>query len=129
MIARWDFMVLTHQQIENINIIFARLRPIDEEPCACALPQSVIYIFGIVREHAKGTISAHDCIRARKAFHQNGGNLELPCGGLTVAAFPRELVNIVNRTKANDIRVKHIFNKGLGILRRLTLVAINAIRG
>jgi len=50
-------------------------------------------------------------------------------GALTVAALPGELVNIIDSAKANDIGVDHIIEKRLGILRRFTLIAINAVRG
>jgi len=129
MFADRDFVVLAHQNMQNINIVFARLRPVDKEACPCALTQSVIHIFGIVRKHAKGAIAAHNGIRTGKALHQNGGNLELSGGALAVAAFAGELVNIINRTKANNIGINHIIEKGLGILRGFALIAINAFRG
>ena len=121
-------MVLSHQQMQDINIIFAALRAVDEEARRSALTQRIIYIFGIVGKHTKGTIPAHNRICARKALHQHRRNFELPRRGLTVAAFTRELVNIINGAKANNIGVDDLTDKALRILRGFTLITVDTIR-
>ena len=128
MFANGDIMVFSHQQMQDINIIFSALRAVDEEACGRPLAQRIIYIFRIIREHPECAIPAHNRICARKAFHQHSGDFKLSRRGLTVAAFPRELINIVNRAKTNDIGVDDLIDKGFGVLRRFALIAINTIR-
>ena len=75
--AQWDVMVFAHQQIKDVDVILLRLRPVHQKSRASTLAQGVIHILGIVREHAKGAIAAHNGVCTGKAFHQNGGNLQL----------------------------------------------------
>ena len=126
-IAQRDVVVLAHQQIQDVDIILARLRPIDQKPRPGPLAQRVIDVFGIVREHAKGAIAAHNGIGPGKAFHQNGGDFQLPGAGLPVTALARQLVDIVNRAKADDRWVKHVVDERLGVLRRFALIAVDII--
>ena len=83
-----------------------RLRPIHKEPRPGPLAQRIIHILGIVREHPKGAIAPHDRVGPCKALHQHGGNLQLPRAGLPVPAFARQLVNVVNRAKADHDGIK-----------------------
>ncbi len=101
-IAQRDVVVLAHQQIEDVDIVLAGLRPVDQEPRARTLAQRVIDVLGVVREHAKGAVAAHHGIGARKALHQHGGDLQLPGAGLPVAALARQLVDIVDRCQSRS---------------------------
>ena len=77
-LAQRDVVVAAHQQVQDVDVILARLRPVHQEPRARPLAQGVVHILGVVREHAKGAVAAHDGIGARKALHQHGGDFQLP---------------------------------------------------
>ena len=106
MIADRDLVVLAEQQREDVDIILAALRPIDEKARARALAQRVIDIFGVVREHAEGAVAAHHGVCPGKRAHQHGGDFLLASRGLAVAALACDLVDIIDRAIADDARIK-----------------------
>ena len=101
-IAQRDVVVLAHQQIEDIDVVIPRLRPIHKEPRTRPLAQGIVHVLGVVREHAKGAIAAHNGVGPRKALHQNSRDFQLPRRGLAIAALARKLVNVVDGAKADD---------------------------
>ncbi len=126
--AHGDIVVLAHQQIKDIDIVFARLRPIHQKPRTGTLTQCVIHVFGIVREHPEGAVAPHDRIGTRKTLHQNGRNLQLPRRGLPVAPLACQLVDIINCSETDHPGIKHIIDKRLGVLTGFTLIAVDIIR-
>ena len=126
-IAQRDVMVLAHQQIEDVDIVLPRLRPVDQKTRPGALAQRIIYVLGIVREHPERAVAAHDRIGPGKAFHQHCGNLQLARAGLPVATFTGQLVDVINRAEADYIRIQHIVDKGFCVLTRLTLIAVDIV--
>ncbi len=127
-IAQRDVVVLAHQQVQDVDIIVPRARTIDQETRARPLTQRIVHILGIVGKHAERAVSTHDRVGTGKALHQHSGNLQLPCTGLPIPAFARQLVDVINRAKADHIRVNHVVEKRLGILRRFALIAVDAVR-
>ena len=125
--AHGDIVVLAHQQIEDIDIILARLRPINQKTCTGPLAQCIIDVLGIVRKHPKGAIAAHNGICARKTLHQHSGNFQLPRRRLTIAAFARQLINIINCPEPDHTRIKHVIDERLGILARFALIAVDIV--
>ncbi len=121
-------MVFTEQQREDINIVLTGFRPVDQKPRGRALPERVIDIFWIVGKHTKGTIPANNRIGAGKAFHQDGCDFKLSRARLAIAALTGELIDIVNRPKADHIGINDIVYERFGILSGFPLIAINAIR-
>ncbi len=121
-------VVLAHQQGKDVDVILLGFRPINQESRPCPLAQGVIDIFGIVREHAKGAIAPHNSIRPGKAFHQDGGDLQLPGAGLPVAALASQLIDIVDRAEPDDLRIDDGIDECLGVLTRLALITVNVVR-
>mmetsp|Transcript_28445 Transcript_28445/g.53223 ORF Transcript_28445/g.53223 Transcript_28445/m.53223 type:complete len:471 (+) Transcript_28445:1199-2611(+) len=126
--AHRNVVVFAHQEVKDIDVILARLRPVHEEPGTGALAQGVVHILRVVREHAKGAIAPHDGVGPGKALHQNGSDFQLPSAGLPVAALARKLVNIVDGAKPNDRRIEDGIDKRLGVLARLALIAVDVVR-
>ena len=121
-------MVLAHQQIENIDIIVLRDRPVHKEPRPCPLAQGIVDVFRVVGKHPKGAIAAHNGVGARKALHQYGSDLQLTLRrALAIAALARQLVNIVNRAKPDHIWIDHVVDERLGVLAGLALIAVDIV--
>ena len=121
-VAQRDLVVLAGQQHEDVDIVVARLRAVDQPSGAGALAQRVIDILGIVGEHPEGAVAAHHSGGACEALHQHAGHFLLAGGGAIVRALRRHLVNVIDRAEADGARVDHIGNELLAVLARLSLV-------
>ena len=91
------------------------------------MAQRIVDVFGVVGEHAERAIPAHNRVGPRKAFHQDSGDFELTCGGLAIAPFARQLVDIIDGAKADNGWIKHVVDEGLGVLARLALIAVDVV--
>ena len=127
MLAELDRMPLAEQQREDVDIVLARLRPVDQIARAGALAQRIVDILRVVREHAKGAVAAHNGVGAGEALHQHRRDLLLPRRGLPVAALARDLVDVVDGAEADHPRVHHVLDEGLGVLPRLPLIAVDVV--
>ncbi len=121
-IAERDLVVLAGQQHEDVDIVVARLRPIDQPARAGPLAQRIVDVFRIVGEHAERAIAAHHGGRAGTALHQHAGHLLLAGRGAVVRALGGHLVDIVDRAEADGARIEHIVDKALAVLARLALI-------
>ena len=126
-IAERDIVVLAGQQREDVDIIVARLRPVDQPARAGPLAQGIVNIFRIVGEHAERAIAAHNRCCAGKTFHQNGGHLLLSGGGAVIRALGGHLVDIVHCAKTDGARVQHIVDELLAVLAGLALIGGNLV--
>ena len=127
MFAQRNGVVPAHEQVQNIDVVFPGLGAVHQKPGARPLAQRVVHILGVVRKHAEGAVAAHDRIGARKAFHQHGGDLQLPGRRLSVAPLARQLVDVVDGPEADDAGVDDVVDEGLGVLTGLALIAVDIV--
>src|SRR5262249_31755578 len=115
-VAERDRMVLAGEQREDVDIVLAGLRSVDQPAGAGALAQRIVDIFRIVGEHAEGGLTAHYGRGAGEALHQHGGDLLLAGRGAVVGAFGRYLVDVVDRAEADRLGVHDVVDEILAVL-------------
>ena len=107
-IAQWNVMVPSSQQMKDVDIVIAGLRPVDKPARACPLAQRIIDTFRIVGKHAERAIAAHHCHRAGKTFHQDRRHLLLARRRPVVGPARGHLVNVVDGAKADSARIENV---------------------
>ena len=122
-LAKRYLVVLAGQKDEDVDVVVAALRPVDQPAGAGALAQRVVDIFRIVGEHAEGAVAAHDGRRRRQRLSISTPVISCwPADARSSERLRRDLVDVVDGAEADGARVEHIVDELLAVLAGLALV-------